>query len=225
MRRHESDHEVPWAMPLVVLRDKSALASETDVCELAAGAVVRLLDDPRAAPGGPWHEAVEYWRDGAIRKVVRRADGKRWSDVQELPGITLERAGVGESGTAEVRAFVPGPVSPLPRALAKLQVGGTDFPHGEASATTAPVVISISPHVTITSGKAAAQCAHGAQLAYEELVATGDGFLGTWREAGFPMRLERPSADAWDALDHRVQVFDAGFTELEGVTETVRVVW
>ncbi|MDU6252022.1 MAG: peptidyl-tRNA hydrolase, partial [Cutibacterium avidum] len=45
----------PWAMQLVLLRDKRFPAREVDACEAAARAVVSLLDDPRTAPGGPWH--------------------------------------------------------------------------------------------------------------------------------------------------------------------------
>ena len=44
-----------------------------------------LLADERSAPGGPWHEAVRTWRDVQIRKLVRRADGKRWEDEVEVP--------------------------------------------------------------------------------------------------------------------------------------------
>ena len=73
------DHEPdPWAMQLVLLRDKHHPARQVDACEAAARAVVFLLDDPRTQPGGPWHDAVRQWSDKRIRKIVRRASGKRW---------------------------------------------------------------------------------------------------------------------------------------------------
>ena len=36
-------------------------------------AVVRLLADPRSAPGGEWYDAVAGWEARRIRKVARRA--------------------------------------------------------------------------------------------------------------------------------------------------------
>lgn len=112
-------------MQLVVHRVKADPARHEDVVEAAAQAVVQLLDDERSRTG-EWAEQVQYWREGWIRKVVRRADGARWDAVQSLPGVTVAH------GTAQVRAFVPGPLHPLPKELAKLQVGGTEFPRGEA---------------------------------------------------------------------------------------------
>lgn len=219
MRRHESDHEIPWAMPIVVLRDKHRPANEVDVCEAAATAVVRMLDDPRARAEGPWHEALEYWREGAIRKVVRRADGKRWFDAQELPGVTVEHG----REPAAARAFLPGPVDDVPRALNKLQVGGTTFPADEPSAAREVVVlIELSPLIEITSGKAAAQSAHAAQLAYEGM---DEATRERWRRDNFRVRVERPTRPAWWEGERPVRVFDAGFTELDGITETARASW
>ncbi|MCQ8210094.1 peptidyl-tRNA hydrolase, partial [Cutibacterium acnes subsp. acnes] len=76
-------------MQLVLLRDKHHPARQVDACEAAARAVVFLLDDPRTQPGGPWHDAVRQWSDKRIRKIVRRASGKRWDEVQVLDGVTI----------------------------------------------------------------------------------------------------------------------------------------
>lgn len=217
-----AEAEVPWAMQLVVLRDRREPACEEDVAETAARAVLALLDDERSRPGGPWHEAVTRWAGGGrIRKLVRRADGKRWSDVQELPGVTVSS----DTGRTAVRAFVPAPARPLPKALDKLQVGGTSFPRrtgpGPAPAD-ARVRIEASPHIEMTSGKLAAQVAHAAQLAYDAMdAATREA----WREDGFRVLLERPDAASWDASPRPVRVVDAGFTELDGPTETTRARW
>lgn len=81
----------PWAMQLVLLRDKHHPARQVDACEAAARAVVFLLDDPRTQPGGPWHDAVRQWSNKRIRKIVRRASGKRWDDVQVLDGVTISQ--------------------------------------------------------------------------------------------------------------------------------------
>ena len=75
------DHTVPWGMQIAVRYDKVHPPRRIDVAEAAARAVVSLLASPAAAPGGPWNPAVDYWRDGRIRKLVRRARGKRWDEV------------------------------------------------------------------------------------------------------------------------------------------------
>lgn len=217
--------EVPWAMQIVVHRDRGRLAADVDVAEAAAQAVVRLLDDDRSAPGGPWHDAVERWCEGGrIRKLVRRADGKRWTDVQALPGITVELdAARADAGPAAARALPPAPVRPLPKALHKLQVGGTAFvPEGESALADPVVTIEVSPHVEITSGKLVAQVAHAAQRAYD---LAPDEVRRAWRARGFAVRVERPDAARWDTTERPVSITDAGFTELPGPTETVRAHW
>lgn len=237
MRRHELDHEVPWALPIVVRRSKTDIARHQDVVEAVAEAVVTFLDDPRSQPGGDWHEAVAYWRDGAIRKVVRRGDGKQFEDAAELDGIRLTKPGRGGFGPVDVLVLVPGPVQPLPRELKKLQVGGTEFPAAEDAAdgseSTARasdgqvpadplVTIELSPEVELTTGKAAAQCAHAAQLVYEQMPADR---RDVWRDAGFRVRVVTPERADWESTDAPVRVIDAGFTEVDGPTETARGRW
>src|ERR671932_413905 len=98
-------------MQLVLHDPRSAdLARPTHLaaCEAAASAAVRLLDDERSRPGGPWHDRVARWDGGPIRKVVRRARGVRWAATEELPHVEVA---VGDDtpteGRAVVRAFVP----------------------------------------------------------------------------------------------------------------------
>ncbi|WP_343068552.1 peptidyl-tRNA hydrolase [Brachybacterium halotolerans] len=229
-RPDRPDHENPWAMQLVVHRVKADPAHHEDVVEAAAQAVVQLLDDERSRTG-EWAEQVEHWRAGWIRKVVRRADGARWDAVQSLPGVTVAH------GTAQVRAFVPGPLQPLPKDLAKLQVGGTEFPRGgredapaapAAPAVVAPttpaapaafVEVEITPLEEISTGKTAAQAGHAAQLLYEQM---GEGERATWRADGFRVRLLPSDEAAWEEPGDAVRVIDAGLTEVDGPTETAR---
>lgn len=136
---------VPWAMQIAVRYDKVHPARRVDVAEATARAVVAVLDSPQSQPGGPWHEAVSTWSDGRIRKVVRRARGKRWTEIQELAGVTVTQDGPLGWAPAQARAFIPAPVRPLPPQLAKTQVEGTHFPHGDQlppppAAVTAAVV-------------------------------------------------------------------------------------
>lgn len=205
--------ETPWAMQLVIRHEKADPAGHLATCEAAARAVVALLADPRAV-SGEWAPAVAYWRDGRIRKLVRRARGKRWDDVQALPGVTVTQ------GRAAARAFVPGPVRPLPPELDKLQVSGTELPVEDAPVTDdAPVTIGISPLITMTTGKAAAQCGHAAQLAWEAMTPAE---RESWAAAGFGVRVVPMGREEWAAGPGDVHVIDAGFTELDGPTETTR---
>ncbi len=164
---------------------------------------------------------------------MRRADGKRWEDVQLLDGVTVHQDAPGPAdagpdatsvnGPAEVRAFVPAPVRPLPKALDKLQVSGTRFPDvGSSISVDAVVTIEINPAIEMTSGKAAAQCGHAAQIARERM---DSETLRRWREDGFRVRVVTPSAAAWAAGGRPVSITDAGFTELDGPTETTRAYW
>ncbi len=226
-RPDHPDHEHPWAMQLVIQRNKQDPANHIDVLEAAASAVVRLLDDPRTTSAdGAWAEAVAHWRAGWIRKVARRAENKRWDDVQALDGVTVT------SGGAAVRAFVPGPVAPLPPQLHKLQVGGTELPRRHASIRNdAVVTIELNPAVELSTGKAAAQVGHAAQLAYERLVASTDddaqarATLQAWRADEFQVRVQVPTAERWTQADRPVRVVDAGLTEIAQETETARAFW
>lgn len=225
MRRHEFDHEIPWCLPIVVRRSKTNIARHVDVLEATARAVVTFLDDPRSQPEGQWHEAVEYWRDGAIRKVVRRGDGQKFEDARAMGCVGVTFGGTNDFGPAEALVFPPGPVEPLPKELKKLQVGGTEFPdegHTSVPAAEAVVTVELSPLVTLTTGKAAAQCGHGAQLAYEQMPAE---VLHRWRASGFSLRVVTPTNAEWAASHRPVSVVDAGFTEVDGPTETVRAWW
>lgn len=227
-RPDRPDHEHPWAMQLVLRRNKKDPANHLDVLEAAATAVVRLLDDERTTQDtGDWSQAVAHWRAGWIRKVARRAENTRWEDVQQLDGVNAV------SGSADVRALVPGPVSPLPPEVKKLQVGGTQFPHlHDSQHGDAVVTVELTPFAELSTGKAAAQAGHAAQMAYERLTADAHGgdaaaarVLDAWRQDAFRVCVQLPSQAQWAAAERPVQIIDAGLTEVSGATETSRAFW
>jgi hypothetical protein len=206
-------------MQLVARAEKAAPPAHSAVCAATATAVVTLLTDPRAAdPEGEWHVPVHRWETRQIRKVTRRARGVRWPEVQTLPGVTVNVGG------AEVRAFVPGPVDEVPPALARLQVAGLDHPDDEEPKPPPEppyAAIALNPDVAMTTGKAAAQSGHAAQLLLRQGPPPD---VLPWIENG--MRVHIPRDIPWKRCVQlaTVAVRDAGFTEVPPGTMTA-VAW
>jgi peptidyl-tRNA hydrolase len=210
-------------MQLVVRIEKATPPGRTAVCEAAATAVVRLLADERALPGGEWFPRVERWMGGNIRKHCRRARGVAWERVAALPGVTAEVAG------ARVRALVPSSTAEIPREVAKLQLSGREL--DDPGVRTAvdpepdgPVVVSISPDPVLPLGKAAAAAGHAAQLAAMRMP---DGRLAAWSRLGFPVTVEHPDRARWARLRRvaQVEVVDAGLTAVPAGTCTAIARW
>jgi len=219
-RRTERDDAEPWAMPLVVRVEKTTPPDHWRALDAAALSVVRLLSHPHTAPGRPWHTPLARWMDGRIRKVVRRARGVRWRDVEALPGVTVEVNG------AQVRALLPHPVRQAPLEVAMLQVAGLDLaadperqPGPFPPSTSGPVLtILLAPDLRLSTGKACAQVGHAAQLALLHL----DQAL-SWAAADFPVRIVESTPDQWAWVTRHVAavvVRDAGYTEVTPGTQT-----
>ena len=199
------------AMP-VILRLERPPAARTPVLEAAAAAALAVCLDPRAEPGGEWHEPVAAWVAARIRKIARRARGAHWAAVQELPGVTVEVAG------AQVRALLPGPVDEVPKVVSRLQIGGTDLEPDEPGPVPPGVpVIWVNAALELTVGKAAAQVGHASMLfaaerGLTEVPAVRRAIRGR-RPGGSQLCAEVDRGDA-------VAVRDAGFTEVAPGTIT-----
>jgi peptidyl-tRNA hydrolase len=222
-REDEDGEDVPWALQLVAEVRRDPPPGVLDLTTAAAVASVRLLADPRSAPGGDWYEAVHRWEDGRIRKIVRRARGVPWARVVALDGLTVSY------GTATVHVVPPGPVRPLPPELDRLQVsglhaagprpstwhGGPDWPG---------VRIALTPEGDLTAGKLAAQAGHAAHLAWRGM----DGpRRQRWERAGLAVEVAFPGPDRWAELlaGASVVVHDGGFTETTPGQATAVAVW
>ncbi len=198
------------AMP-VVLRLERPPAERTPVLEAAAAAALALCLDPRAQPGGEWHDVVEIWVSTQIRKIARRARGAHWAAVQGLPGVTCSVGG------AEARALLPGPVDDVPRIVSRLQIGGTELEPDEPGPPPPDVpVIWVNAGLEMTVGKAAAQVGHASML-----YAAARGLMSVP-----PFAVRDADADRWAQLcaaaerGEAVAVGDAGFTEVAPGTIT-----
>jgi hypothetical protein len=198
------------AMP-VVLRLERPPPPRTSVLEAAARAAVAVCLDPRAEPGGGWHEAVATWVASRIRKIARRARGAHWAAVQELPGVTVT------VGDAQARALLPGPVDDVPKVVSRLQIGGTDLPDDAPGPPPAGVpVIWVNGGLGMTVGKAAAQVGHASML---------DAAARDLRTVP-PYAVRTVGRDRWAELCRAVErgeavaVRDAGFTEVAPGTIT-----
>ncbi|MGH3685744.1 MAG: peptidyl-tRNA hydrolase [Pseudonocardiaceae bacterium] len=219
------------AMPVVLRIERDMVPPRTALLEAAASAAVALCLDERAQPGGPWHPDVQSWLTGGIRKITRRARGAQWVAVTELPGVTVE------VGDAQVRALVPGLVAETPRAVTRLQIGGTDVPPDDAGLPPDGLpVLWLPPEPAMTVGKAAAQVGHATMLLATLLAADCRvAELERWAAGGYRCSVRTASPHQWARLateerperawrDHGVLVVrDAGFTEVSPGTITVAV--
>jgi peptidyl-tRNA hydrolase len=201
------------AMPVILCLERPPPA-RTPVLEAAAAAALAVCLDPRAEPGGEWHDAVAMWVGNRIRKIARRARGAHWDAVQELPGVTWEVEG------AQARALLPGPVTEVPKTVSRLQIGGTELePDDPGPPAPGVPVIWVNAGLEMTVGKAAAQVGHASML-----YAAAHGLTSVP-----PFAVRDADGEQWaqlcDAAEHgeAVAVRDAGFTEVTPGTITTIV--
>jgi peptidyl-tRNA hydrolase len=117
----------------------------------------------------------------------------------------------------------------VPAEVAKLQVSGlvlhdVGAPARPASGEEPMVSLALTPLLSLTTGKAAAQCGHAAQLA---AMAMDLVLCQRWVSRGAPLRLLSLGVQEWNEQVPRspVVVTDAGFTEVPPGTRTALAWW
>ncbi|WP_233266751.1 aminoacyl-tRNA hydrolase [Tomitella fengzijianii] len=207
------------AMQVVLRIEKRDPPARSALLAAAATAAVALCLDERSGPGGEWGPALHAWVNARIRKVTRRARGKQWEDVQELPGVTVA------SGGAEARALVPGAVGNLDPRVKKLQISGTDLPDDEPGEPAPKLpVIWIDAALAMSTGKAAAQVGHAAMILAGAMTFEQ---VRNWARHDFACSVRDASPEQWARLQEAVRsgdavaVRDAGFTEVAPGSTTV----
>ncbi|SDS05649.1 Peptidyl-tRNA hydrolase PTH2 [Nocardioides scoriae] len=212
---------VPWALQVVVRVEKDPSPAHLAVLRSVASAVALALADLTSEAAEPEERArTERWRAGPIRKVVRRARGAGWTRQLAVPGVRSHH------GEVDVAVHVPGPVDDVHPEVGRLQVGGLSLeqPDEGPRDPAGRAVLVVNPHVEMTTGKAAAQVGHAAQLVLQDLPAEA---AGAWLATGAPVEVVLDPVGAWgedwDRLVARapVVVADGGFTEVAPGTVTV----
>jgi len=209
---------VPWAMQIVVRVEKDPSPSHTAVLRAAGSAVAVSLAGFVAPDADPEvRERTERWRSGPIRKVVRRARGAGWTRQLAVAGVAVHRF-----HHVDVAVHVPGPVDEVDPEISRLQVGGLTLedPDERVESLDAGVRLWLNPHLSLTTGKAAAQVGHAAQLLWQWLPVDGGR---RWIADGAPLDVVVAAESAWAGLvEHApVVVTDGGFTEVPPGTITV----
>lgn len=159
----------------------------------------------------------ESWLAGPFTKTVRRGTNA------QVTAVAARAASEVSVGGALAHGFVPASYEEMDPALRKMQVGSFErertgcWPEGDAGP-----LLAVSPDVPMTTGKAAAQVAHGLFGWYLTLE---DPERAAWVAQGAPFRVVGPDQRRFRDLVSQaiVRIEDAGFTEVPSGSLTVVV--
>lgn len=161
----------------------------------------------------PWASWLKQSYGKNVRNIRRPAEALR---LDTMEGDRVEFT----VGHATAYAFLPMEYTAFPSPLKKLQVTGLELPRtGTVYGVPGDVIpqIMISEHLSMTTGKTAAQASHGLML---WLLKQDSVTIRRWSRApGLSLHV----ADLGAVCGPSVTVVDKGHTELAPNTATVRV--
>ncbi|QIV86563.1 peptidyl-tRNA hydrolase [Glutamicibacter mishrai] len=198
--------------PIILRIDKEDPSTEDEgLSAVSRATVIAYLQDPH---NPDWQQ----WASQAFAKSVRRANPKMFAKVLEMFPDQM----VSEVGKAQAVGLPPLPAANLPKLIAKLQVSGTELPKSD-EVLNATVNIAVNDSLKMSTGKAAAQCAHALFAWLTE--SDGEG-IEAWLKVHAPVGIRHLSRKDFDALSQRASgpvIQDAGRTEIEPGSTTAFV--
>ncbi len=196
----------------IVVVEREGLTHEHVVRDVANLSVFALLIQYRMSclQNTPIDPNWEAWLNGSFTKTVRRLKPKL---AYKLKGFVVSR---GLDDEREMAAYAPMRYDELPAVVKRAQVAGLDLPRtNQPLHPQAPIQIHINPHIEMTTGKTAAQAAHGL-MAW--VLKQG---LDTYTPGNIPFGLSY--SENFDDIEAEVDIIDAGYTELPPQTLTIKV--
>lgn len=198
--------------PIILRIDKEDPSTEDEgLSAVSRAAVIAYLQDPQ---NPDW----QRWAGQAFAKSVRRANPKMFAKVLEMFPDQM----VSEVGKAQAVGLPPLPAADLPKLIAKLQVSGTQLPKSE-EILSSKVNIAVNASLEMSTGKAAAQCAHALFAWLTE--SDGHG-IESWLKVHAPVGIRHlPRKDFEILAQHAAGpvIQDAGRTEIEPGSTTAFV--
>jgi peptidyl-tRNA hydrolase len=185
---------------------------EDVVLAVARASVLAWLDSQECCR---WEE----WLAGRFTKSVRRGTPAK-IDVIASQGYAVCRVALGQ---AVAVGCVPMTYDEMPEELRKLQVAELERERtGDWGSNIRGPLVSINGAVEMSTGKTAAQVAHGL---FAFMLKRSETYRDLWRADDMPIRVEVADELRWKMATAAavVSITDAGFTEIEPGTSTVVV--
>lgn len=219
---HEDpEGESPWALQCVV--EETSDFNEQELAQALSIAVLNFLDAAKDNP--EWSAAVARWKQGRIRKILRRARNARWTKLEEEQGLTTV------TNEISIRVFVPSAMDSIPANIKKCQVSGLNVnPKVNVADPYVCLTISINSALDMSAAKAAVACAHVAQLMGEQLHPAA---YQVWKSKGFTIGIEYLDVPCFNETHFPtdidevadVVIHDGGLTEVEPGSITAVGFW